>query len=520
MPRLRLRTAPPRSQFAGATPRTKAARRYVVVLLSGATLSLAYPGVNAAALAWVALVPLLVAAARAPARRGLGLGLIFGTTFFGLLLMWISYVGWVAWALLVLLEAAFLGLFGLSWALVSRLESRTIRVLLAATLWVAVEYLRSISPLGGFTWGELAQSQHNLSWILGAASLGGGWTIAFLLMLVNALVAEAWHARSRGSRRTVALLGAAAVALVAAPLVVPASPALGEPVRIAIVQGNVPRDFEGSGYAKELAIMNSHLRLTEGLASSHPDLVIWPESSVGLDAVANPDAARIITTAARSIGVPLIIGGNLDVGGTHYKVMAFEVDPTGKIVDAYQKTHLVPFGEYVPARGLLGFIPMLDQVPRDAIPSNLPTVFDVAGGKVAPVISYEGDFGSLVRERIERGGRLLVVATNTSTWGFSSASAQHLALSQVRAAENGVWVAHAALSGISAFIAPDGGVVSSTPLWKATTLMRDVRFARRTTFYTRTGDWLPWGSIALSIAGLVSSSSAPLRARFVGKQPS
>src|SRR5918999_3515427 len=148
--------------------------------------------------------------------------------------------------------------------------------------------------------------------------------------------------------------------------------------------------------------------------------------------------------------------------------MAFQVGPDGRVVDRYQKTHLVPFGEYIPARDLFDWLPMLDQVPRDAIPAAEPVVFDVAGGPIAPVISFEGDFGSLVRQRIHEGGRMLVVATNTSTWGDSWASAQHVAFSRLRAVENGVWVLHAAISGISAVIAPDGDVVERTPLWTRT----------------------------------------------------
>jgi apolipoprotein N-acyltransferase len=138
---------------------------------------------------------------------------------------------------------------------------------------------------------------------------------------------------------------------------------------------------------------------------------------------------------------------------------------------------------------------MLDQVPRDAIAADEPTIFEAAGGRVAPVISYEGDFGSLVRQRIADGGRLLVVATNTSTWGESWASAQHVAFSQVRAVENGVWVVHAALSGISAFVSPAGDVVRSTPLWEATTAVEVVRFAETPTLYARSGDWVAWGSV-------------------------
>ena len=104
------------------------------------------------------------------------------------------------------------------------------------------------------------------------------------------------------------------------------------------------------------------------------------------------------------MGAPLIVGGNLDIDDDHYKVMALLVSADGEVVDAYQKTHLVPFGEFLPARAALDWIPILDQIPRDAIPADHPVIFDLDGSKVATVISFEGDFGSLVRGR-HRDGR-------------------------------------------------------------------------------------------------------------------
>jgi len=237
------------------------------------------------------------------------------------------------------------------------------------------------------------------------------------------------------------------------------------------------------------------------LGPREPDLVIWPESSVGMDLTTNEDAQRAVRSAAQAVGAPMIVGGNIDLEGDRYKVVAFHVDETGEIVDVYEKTHLVPFGEYVPARNLFGWIPALERVPRDAVAADEPAVFDIGAG-VAPVISFEGDFGSLVRKPIAEGGRLLVVATNTSTWGRSWASAQHVAFSQVRAVENGVWVAHAALSGISAFIAPNGDVIDSSPLWTATELVGELRFATSVTPYARYGDWFPLLCALVTLVGV------------------
>lgn len=478
----------------------RGARPYAIVLLSGAALALAFPEADLAPLAWVSVVPLLYLARGVAVGRGFGLGFVFGIAFFGVLLYWISIVGYVAWVLLVIMQSLFTGAFGALWARLSRYRSPAARVLLAAAGWVAIEYLRASVPVVGFTWGQLAQSQHSLPlWTLRPAAWGGAWLVAALLAAVNALGAEALD----GSRRRRVAAAGLVVVLLALPLLLPVGSVDGPVLRVAIVQGNVPRDFAGSFYEKEMAITRSHALLTKQLDGDELDLVVWPESSVGVDLRRDPAALDLVRAAARAVGVPMIIGGNLDIDEERYKVVAFHVSPEGEIVDVYQKTHLVPFGEYVPGRAFLEWIPMLDQVPRDAVRGRSPKVFELPNASVATVISFEGDFGPLVRRAVAAGGDLLVVATNTSTWGYTWASAQHVAFSKVRAVENGVAVAHAALSGISAFIDPHGRVMESTPLYERATMVASLPAARATTFYTRTGEWVAYLCLVGAALGIL-----------------
>jgi apolipoprotein N-acyltransferase len=482
-------------------------RSIAVALAAGLVLSFAFPEPDIAPLAWVAVVPLLIVLRDRTPMQGFLLAFLFGFAFFGSLIIWISIVGWVSWALLVILQAAQLGLFG---AVVSYFSGRVTSigwsVLLTAAAWVAIEYLRSIFPVFGFTWGELAQSQHNLGWILRTAGLAGGWGTAFLILAVNALLANAFvHARAGEWGRGLPLAGVAAVLLVL-PVLLPANEATGKQIRIAIVQGNIPEDME-AGFEKDLIIISNHLLLNEELDPREVDLVVWPESSVAIDIDRNPEVAGFVADAAQSANAEMIVGATLDAGD-NYKVMALHVSPDGEIVDRYQKTHLVPFGERVPGRDLIDWIPMLDQVPRDAIPgpggANVEP-FDIAGGKVSPIVSFEGDFGSLARTRINGGGRLLVVATNTSTWHHMWASGQHLAFSQVRAAENGTWVVHAALTGTSGFVAPDGRVLKRTELWEPALRTQTLRFAETTTLYAKWGDWLPWACSLFVLGAIVTA---------------
>ncbi len=476
------------------------ARAYPVMLTCGALLALAFPEPGLAPLAWISLSPLLAAGRASEGRRGFALAFVFGAGFFGVLIVWISIIGWAAWALLVALQALFVACFGAIWVRCARGRMVAMRVILAAATWVALEYIRSRIPLEGFSWGQLAQSQTDLTWLLRIARFAGGWGVTFVVVAVNALIAEtlASFLQRKGVRSL--LPAVAAAILLALPLALPAPAMGGKRLGVSMIQGNVARATKDLTTRQE-QILASHARLTRAVASKNPDLVVWPESSVELDLSTSPEPQLVMERAARAAGSYLIAGVNQDAGAGRYKVTAWALSPRGRVIERYQKTHLVPFGEYVPARGLLGGIPALRQVPSDAIPGTEPGLFELGDLDVATVISFEGDFGSLVREPISLGGRVLVVATNTSTWGESWASAQHLAFSRLRAAENSVWVAHAAISGISAFVAPDGRIVARTPLWQATTLTRDVRVATGVTPYARFGDWLPILAVVMAVAG-------------------
>lgn len=488
-----------------------------VCFLSGLALSFAFPEPSLAPLAWVAIAPLLVVARDNP-RKGFGYGMVFGIGFFGSLLIWIKVVGWVAWGVLVLMEALYLAAFGAGWGLVSRL-GRWSWPLVAPALWVTAETLREAMPVVGFPWGQLSQSQGVYPWLLQISQVGGGKTVSVVLVAVNALVALA--VLGERPRLRLAHAGAAAVLVAAmAPLtyVIPridGSPASGrsEPLRIGIVQGNAS---PGVHVEDERDRVRRHLELTRSLAGEDLDLVVWAESSVGIDPFLDDDVRSMVKEAALAVEAPMIVGANLEAGEDNYKVTTLLVDESGEITDAYQKTHLVPFGEYVPARSALGWIPMLDQIPRDAIAGDEPRNFTIEGNEIpgldtlqheiGTVISFEGDFGHLVRDRVAAGASMVVVATNTSTWERTWASAQHLAMSQVRAAETRVPIIHAALSGISASVAHDGTVGRRTELYEEDTLVFETSPNHDISIYARTGEWLPLVCLVGSLGALVAAS--------------
>lgn len=469
---------------------------YPGAVLSGIALSFAFPEPSLSWITWIAFVPTIALTREIGARRSALAWGLFALGFFGTLLSWVSIAGWIAWGVLLVVQTPFIVLFGALWGWLAPKTGPLGRIALAGAGWAGFEYLRSIFPVGGFTWGQLAQSQHDVTWMLEWAALGGGVVLGGVLVALNAALAEVIGAPSHRNRMAP---GAVVIAAFVIPIVSSFFYVASDvtPLRIGLVQGNADPAIAPS-YEKELDILASHERLTAELQEK-VDVVVWPESSIGID----PDldeAAEALESAATAVDAPMIVGGNERVDDQRYRVSAFHVDESGTIIDRYRKTHLVPFGEYVPYRGLFGSLPILEQVPLDAIPGDERKLFRIRGVDIAPVISFEGDFGSLVRSRIADGGDILVVATNTSTWLHSWASAQHVAFSQVRAAENATPVVHAAISGISAIISDRGEVLESLPLYEPRTLVRAVAPRVTTTPYTRFGDWILLAAIVVCAA--------------------
>jgi apolipoprotein N-acyltransferase len=432
-----------------------------------------------------------------------------GLVFFGALLWWVHLFGAPAYFALAAGEAMMFALGAVAAAVVvHRLGKAWLPAVFPAAM-VAAEYLRGRFPLGGFTWGDLGYSQHSNLISLRLAAYTGVWGISMLIFFVNAAAGEGMVRLRRGRRgwRAAALWLAAGLAAAAAPAPLPsggsAAQAAGRTASLAIVQGNAPGDIENPHY-DDVAVMQSHIHLSESLAGPKPDLIIWPESSLDTDPLTDPSFGRPVTDAIRIAGTHFLIGANLDAGPGRFRNSSLYFDRYGNLQGVYDKVHLVPFGEYVPARRFFEpLIKQLRRVPNDGVSGRGPVVFDLPEGKFAPVICFESTFPELIRKSVRAGARLLVVSTNNSSFGRTSASRQHLAFSQLRAAENHMWVAHAALTGISAVVAPDGRVVSSTKMFEPAVLRPKVGFAAGPTFYARTGDWVPAASIAL-IAALLA----------------
>jgi apolipoprotein N-acyltransferase len=156
----------------------------------------------------------------------------------------------------------------------------------------------------------------------------------------------------------------------------------------------------------------------------------------------------------------------------------------------------VPFGEYVPLRDELSFIGELDQIPYDYEAGDRRVMFRAGGHPLGSVICFESAFAPIVSDYVRDGAEVLLVSTNNRSYRRSGLSAQHVALSQLRAAETGRPVLHAAISGISAVVEPDGRVHDESELFVNRVIEGGVETTTGETLYVRLGDWV------LILAGL------------------
>jgi apolipoprotein N-acyltransferase len=472
------------------------------------------------------------------ARRGFALGLVFGAAFFVPLLHWTGvYVGPAPWLILSAAEAAYLGLLGAALTLATRLRGWPVW---SAALWVAEEALRDRAPFGGFPWGRLAFAESNspLAWF---AAWGGAPLVTFVVALLAALLASSLVTASlvtasRAARRPpprgmpggpgwrpalpaagglLAVLAATALAHPLAP-----RPASAGTVRVALIQGNVPRlglDFN----AQRAAVLRNHVQGTLDLAAAvragtqpQPQLVLWPENASDIDPLDNPDAGALIDEAAKAIGVPILVGAVLNgPGPDHVSNAGIVWSPVTGPGAEYVKRHPVPFGEYIPLRGIARKVSKdVDLVARDMVAGTAPGRLQVGPVRLGDVICFEVAYDGIVRDAAQQTG-LLVVQTNNATFGRSNETYQQLAMSRLRAIEHGQTVLVTSTSGVSAIIEPDGHVLDRSTVFTADLLAAAVPVRAGSTLATRLGALPEWLLVVTAGAALAAGVVAARQTR-------
>jgi apolipoprotein N-acyltransferase len=433
--------------------------RILAALAAGVLQVLAFPPVG-----WWWTAPLGVALLVLSVREQSGgraalLGLICGWAFFLPLLHWLSVLGPDAWLALALVIASWYAAMGWGFSVV--LATRWWVVAVPA-VWVLQEWLRSRFPWGGLGWGRLAFGQPE-SPLTGWVTLGGATMLSFVVALIGCLLVAVLYGGRVSLIAAVTVLAIGVVGVTVYPR--PSADEAPTSSQLAVIQGNVPQpgiDFLG----RPMQVLGNHAQTTEELAAAvaageepPPEAVIWPENSADIDPVVSGPAGAVVSSAARSIGVPILVGTVQEVPGRPDRVanVGLVWDPVTGPGQAYVKQHPVPFGEFLPLRPLLSrFITRFERVPRDFIAGDAPGVLQLGPARIADVICFEVSNDEIVREGVREGGRALVVQTNNATYATTAQPEQQYDISRLRARETGRTVLVAATTGITAVITPDG----------------------------------------------------------------
>ncbi|MHA1564561.1 MAG: apolipoprotein N-acyltransferase [Alphaproteobacteria bacterium] len=512
-------------------------RRSLLAALCGVLAAAALPPWHLLPLlipAFVGLVWLLDGARTL--RAALFLGWSFGTGYFLLGLHWIAEPLLVdaarhAW----LIPFALIGLSGglaiftaltcglWAWLLRRGFIAGAGRIVALAALWTVLEWVRAWI-FTGFPWNLLGYVWSPSTAMLQIASLTGIYGLSMITVLAAAMPAlfgqrPGPHPRRRAALvmactilLPVALFGYGSARLAAAPA--PGATSVAD-VRLRIVQANIPQALKWQA-DRRLPNLQQHVAMSrqpaaDGVAPTH---VIWPETAVPFF-LANDDGARRLAATAAPAGGLLITGAPRSEDTTGATPRRFwnsvhAIDSNAAIQATYDKSHLVPFGEYVPARGIL---PIDKIVPGqgDFTPGSGRRSLRLAGlPAVGVLVCYEAIFPGAAVDRADRPQWILNL-TNDAWFGTGAGPRQHFAISRLRAIEEGLPLIRAANTGISGVIDPYGRILAQLPVGETGILDTDLPVALAgPTLFARLGNttliWLM--ALAALFTGLLNRRGA------------
>ncbi len=472
----------------------------------------------------------VVRAPQARSRRAFSLGLLAGAVYFAGTLYWLvetmTTFGGLSMALAVLAAAllvAYLALFPAAFALIlSRLHSAfgTRALLLAPAVWVTTELGRQY-VWDGFPWALLGYSQVTVLPVAQAASLFGVYGLSALLGLTASGAAFVIIDRGR-ARWLVAgsIAGLLAITTLWGQARLRSSDLLthGEPVRVAVIQGNVAQE-EKWNPANRQAITDRYITMTRQALAQGATFIMWPESATPLPFEQDIPGGSAIRRIAIESHATLLVGSDQvepiktatpsDKEQSRYYNAAYLVRPDGSVGAVYRKMHLVPFGEYVPLQSVLFFAgPIIGALAdfSSFTPGDVPVLLPIGRHPISTAICYEVIYSNLIRQFVRDGSELLTTITNDAWYGRSSAAYQHWDQASMRAIEEGRYLARAANTGISGFVDPYGRIITRTALFEPAVVVRDIRFLTDRTIYNRIGDLVAWLSVALTAAALLGAA--------------
>jgi len=461
--------------------------------IAGILLTLAFAPFDYSYLILVALIFLFASWQNISAKRAALRGYLFGLGSFGLGVSWVyisihDYGGGNVLAAILLtgLFVAFWSVFpALTGYLIVKLMPKNkglIRVMLLPAIWMLIEYLRGYIVLNGFPWLQIAYSQLETP-LAGYIPLVGAYGTGFIAALTASVVVESWH----NKKQLLALTAALAVLWGAGGLLraVKWTHQIGGPIRFSLIQGNVTQDQKWRPENKINTLLK-YKTMTEEHWDSN--VIIWPETAIPayLDQV-KENFLLPLAQNAKQHNTDLIISVPVHESAQNENFNA--VITMGKEEGIYRKTHLLPFGEYLPLQPLSGFVLSMINIRLGNFTagSTIQPLLKAGGYPFITSICYEDAFGD-VNIRGISDAAYLVNVTNDAWFGNSIEPHQHLQIARMRAMETGRYLLRATNTGMTAIVAPDGKIIKQAPLFTTTVLTESITPMGGLTPFARLGD--------------------------------
>ena len=348
-------------------------------------------------------------------------------------------------------------------------------------------------PFGGVPLATLAISQA-ASPIAPIVRVGGPLLLTYVVLQIGFLLANLRETAASKRAAHAVLLTVVVAVLPIAGSIAPHGRNIGRTLNIAAVQGGGPQGTLAINTNSRDVVIR-HLDATKTIAGGTTstddqlDLVIWPENVIDVSSFSSSVERTEVAAEAARLNAPFLVGITEDLDNKFFTNAQVVVNTDGSLGGRYDKVRRVPFGEFVPMRGLLEAVGApVDRIPRDAMAGNDTAILRTADTTIAVVISWEVFFAGRANEGVERGATLLVNPTNGSSYTGTILQTQQIASSRLRALETGRWLVQVSPTGFSAFVSPSGQVFDRTGVSEQHVITREVQLRSGRTIYSRLGD--------------------------------
>lgn len=473
---------------------------------STAFLILSFPNFELSVLAWIALVPLLVAIARRPSPiRALMLGWAMGTAFFYVSCYWLTYsmihyggLPTVVAYLMLIPGAVVIGIFPGIFASLMALAFQKwghMAVLLAPVFWPALEWTRL--GVTGQLWNALGYSQAYHRLVITPANWGGVYAVSFIILAINSAIVLLILRRTPW---TIAVSTLSAF-FVLCTIVISANPPVARHynsdmagVTIVALQPNVPMKAVKS-VEETRELLHRHLSMSTAALQSIPysgrdyaRLVVWPESPMNFTYGSDRAFQELVANFTQENRTSLLLNSLERAPADGSYNSALLINQSGRLISQYDKIRLMPFGEYVPLPQWLPGASLITGIVGEFTPGSNYTLMPVGQYRAGVFICIESAYPWIARRMTNEGADVLINISNDGYLGPTAVMRQHLANAIFRAVENGRPVVRVTNTGISALIHEEGRAEDLTGSFQTDVRIWNLTPTGRTTAYTRYGD--------------------------------